>query len=392
MSSAIGRPGEGERAVGQGGALRRHPLFSTAGSASVLSTVLDNEAGGRRLARHDRGVHSIRQSFEGNGLFLRRRDLLALGHTDGQIRAAMRRGIVIRARQGWYALATASTAAVQAVRVGGRLTGLSALKTYGHWTPTTKSLHVVVPAKARALRTPHDMRKRRAATRVRGCRVTWHDSDELRAAPTQWRDSVVDALAHVLRTADRVTAIVCLDAALHARQEGLEGITRKQLDELFATAPRRVQTWKRLVDGRAEAGGETEFRLLCADAGIPFLPQAFIPGVGDTDGQIGPHTYVEVDGSETHDTPEGIANDARRSAAAAAKGARLLRFRYRQYQQQWSSCVAAMYQALEEDEALVKTPVVRYESPRWARFERRNARMLRQLRTKRTALARGRGR
>jgi hypothetical protein len=316
-------------------------------------------------ARHDRDMQSILETFRGNGLFLRRRDLLALGHSDAQIRNARRGGVIMRARQGWYCPSNAPPDAIRAVRVGGRLTGLSALKSYGHWTPETEALHVTVPADARALRSMNDMRVRRKPSDNQNCVVSWTDRAAERFDPCAWRVPVVDALVHVLRTAERVTAIVCLDAALHASDQGLEGITSGQLEEIFARAPQRVQSWRYDVDGRAGAGGETEFRLRCQAAGLPFLPQPFLPGVGHADGQIGPHTYVEIDGGSAHDNFDAIETDRDRDAKSTVLGTRTLRIRYRMFRGKWHLCEAMLRQALAEDLALAKTTVKRYESPRW---------------------------
>lgn len=289
------------------------------------------------------------------GLFVKRSQLLRRGYRDVDLRQAVECGSIIRVRSGWYTVATAPPDAVQGFRIGGRLTGLSALRTYGIWTPDTRKVHVTVPADARGLRRPHDMRARLEPADSRGYRITWTDSAVARHRPHVWRTSITDTLVHILNEHDRVTSIVCLDAALHSREAGGEGIVVGELDDIFARAPRSAQAWRNEVDGRSEAGGETEFRLRALAAGIPFVPQPFVEGVGRLDGQIGPSTFVEIDGATWHDNPEAFEVDCRRDLKVAAHRGRVLRFTYQVFRRQWNLCDQAMRNALEDDYALARS-------------------------------------
>lgn len=288
------------------------------------------------------------------GLFVKRAVLLSNGWSDRGLRRAVNDGTIVRVRKGWYSVPTAPRFAAEAFRIGGRLAGLSCLRSWGIWTPETRKIHVTVPDAARGLRRPHDMRA--PFDRVDGYRyrVTWNDAAPNRHASFRWRTSVIDALVHVLGNHDRVTSIVCLDAALHSRREGGAGIIESDLDEIFARAPHRVQPWRSQVDGRAGSGGETEFRLLALDAGIPFVPQPFVEGVGFLDGQIGPSVFVEVDGANWHDNPEAFAVDHERDILLACKNGRVLRFTYPLFRGKWQFCVLAMSNALVDDYRLAK--------------------------------------
>lgn len=300
-------------------------------------------------------MHPLLTDIADLGLFAKRSDLLAFGHSDGTLRSELERGTIIRVRKGWYSLASAPPIGVQAFRIGGRLAGLSALKTHGIWTPETRKLHVTVPADARGLRQPTDMRARFEAGEGCNCRVTWTDDTSRRRPPYVWRTSVIDALVHVLNNHDRVTAIACLDAALHNRLENGAGIVEADLDEIFARAPSRVQPWRAEIDGRAGSGGETEFRLKTLTAGIPFVPQPWVRGVGWLDGQIGPSTFVEVDGATWHDNPVAFLADRERDILVADRGGRVLRFSYPLYRKKWDLCARVMRKALTDDYHLAKT-------------------------------------
>jgi len=68
--------------------------------------------------------------------------LRANGLRKGDVRRALAAGVLVRLRRGWYATSTAAPEVVTAVRVGGRLTCLAALRIRGAWTLEAPELHV----------------------------------------------------------------------------------------------------------------------------------------------------------------------------------------------------------------------------------------------------------
>lgn len=292
------------------------------------------------------------ETFRRHGPFLRRRDLLRLGHSDRGIRLALEARLLFRVRHGWYALPSTADDAVQAVCVGGRLTGCSALLSYGCIVPRPRRTELVVPANACRLRRPRNRRSRLAE--VDGCRIHWCDGP--RADERGWRVSAREALLHVLRHEPREVAIACCDAVIR-----MQLLTWAELDGVFADAPSRVRRWRTLVSDGADAFGETFFRLRCADAGIRFVPQPSVPRVGHLDGRIGPHTYVEVDGAQHAEGYDGafggdsdFESDHVRDTRMTIRGDRVLRFTYRQMLVAWDECVAAMRRAIADDELLTR--------------------------------------
>lgn len=293
----------------------------------------------------------LAQDIRDHGGFLRRRDLLALGHTDGGIRAALRRHAAFRVRHGWYSVPDAPETAVRAVRVGGRLTGVAALESYGLIVPRRERLDVAVPAHACRLRRPRDrMARLREAD---GIRTRWRDTPlSRRGDQSRWRVSLDDALVHVLRTESRDVAVACCSAVQHRF-----GWSAERMGAVFRQAPARTNPWRGLVDGRDESHGETFTRLWFGDAGIPWEPQVRVPGVGRLDGQVGPNVFIEVDGGQ-HDpdwTGTGDSNwkkDLQRDAHMARLGKRVLRFSYAMLYGDWAGCLAATERALADDRAL----------------------------------------
>ncbi|HEY9314515.1 MAG TPA: type IV toxin-antitoxin system AbiEi family antitoxin domain-containing protein, partial [Williamsia sp.] len=62
-------------------------------------------------------------------------ELRQLGLDDWDVRKRVREGSLIRLRPGWYATPSADAAVVEAVRKGGALGCVSALRRHGLWVP-----------------------------------------------------------------------------------------------------------------------------------------------------------------------------------------------------------------------------------------------------------------
>jgi very-short-patch-repair endonuclease len=299
---------------------------------------------------------SIASTFHRHGPFLRRRDLLRLGHGDRAIREALRAHVIFRVRHGWYATPSGKTdVAIRAIRVGGRLTGRSALASYGLRVPRPARVQVAVPRNACRLRKPTDKGERLGADD--GIDIEWVDPARLTTDPTVWRATVDDALLSVLKSDDRDIAVACCDLVMR-----YEKWSWARLDAVFARAPARVQGWRALVVADSDAHGETFVRLWCADVGIRFVPQPRITGVGRLDGRISPHVYIEIDGAqhaedwgdEETDVPSSFEPDHARDAAMTIRGDTVLRFTYRQILADWDTCLAAMERAIADDVALTR--------------------------------------
>jgi hypothetical protein len=312
-------------------------------------------------------MHSITQLFDTHGPFLRRRDLLRLGLNDRLIGHALRAHAIFRVRHGWYARPGTTDAAVEAIRVGGKLTGRTALETYGVPVPRSSVVELAVPRNACRLRRPRDKAAR--LTRRDGTSIRWVDTPRNSGATAQWRVSVDDALLDVLRSESRDVAVACCDMVMRRL-----GWSWARLDAVFARAPKRVQPWRQLVVDNSDAFGETYVRLWCGDEGIEFVPQPRVRGAGRFDGKISPRTYVEIDGMGHDDADDDDPNDSqfqkdhRRDLTVAIDGGHTLRFTYRQILRQWPSCLAAMRRMIADDllfeQLLSRHPVPRRRSRR----------------------------
>jgi very-short-patch-repair endonuclease len=321
-------------------------------------------------------MEPVERRIRREGWFLRRRDLLGMGYSDGRLRAALARKSVFRVRHGWYSVPAAPESGVRAVRVGGRLTGVSALEAYGIPVPRQATLHVAVPANACRLRNPLDRRRRLDATGA----IALHWADRPRSEHhDSWRVPMDDALLAVLQHESREIAVACASALMRRRRW-----SRARVARVFERAPARVRCWLALVSALDDSHGETFVRLWLVDAGVPFEQQAYVAGAGHLDFRVSPNTYVEVDGAQhdpswTGESPSSYENDHDRDAIVATEGGTTLRFTYRQLYGNWARCLAAIERSIADDRELVarraRDPIVpRAARPRSQRKRRRNGR------------------
>lgn len=292
-------------------------------------------------------MDSISTVIRRRGLFLRRRDLLGLGYGDHQIRVELGRRRIFRVRHGWYSVPDAPQTAVRAVRVGGRLTSISALESYGLLVPRRPEVHIAVRAGACRLRKPDNRRLRLGgADRIR---VHWIDHPD--TGDSIWRVSVADALVTVLQEETREIAVACCSAVMHGRL-----LTAAQLAEVFRRAPSRAHPWQCLVSALDESHGETFARLWMTDAGIAFVQQVWAQGARH-DFRVGTRTYIEIDGGQ-HDpnwTGEGESTwdkDHDRDTTVVIGGGAVHRYNYRQLYTDWPRVLAAIRRAEADDAVL----------------------------------------
>ena len=67
-------------------------------------------------------------------------------------------------------------------------------------------------------------------------------------------------------------------------------------------------------------------RLACEEAGIPFVPNAWVTSAYRPDGLVAGWLPVEVDGMATHSGPEAVERDREKDATIAQFGTHPLRF------------------------------------------------------------------
>ncbi|WP_219948309.1 type IV toxin-antitoxin system AbiEi family antitoxin domain-containing protein [Salinibacterium sp. M195] len=186
-----------------------------------------------------------------------KRQLVARGASDYDLTHAVRRGEVVRARQGWYTTADPSEPRVRAVRVGGRLTGISAIVDWGGWVLGEHPLHVSVAHNAARLRSQWN--RRHPLGVHRGVELHWAPilvSDQ----GSNWHVSVLEALRRVIVDHDLETAVAAVDWALHTRR-----VDEFDFELLILSLPshkRAIRSWvDRHCESLPESLARTRLRL-----------------------------------------------------------------------------------------------------------------------------------
>lgn len=314
--------------------------------AGVVHT-LAGEALRRYRTRHSVRMNSIRYDVWRRGGVAATHELLRDGHTSHSLTRAVRRGEVVRARQGHYCSPELSEAQTRAVRVGGRLTGLAAASEYGLWTPATKELQVAVAPHARALRSADNAALRLSSRPDAATSARWIPP---RSRGTR---SLVDALECVLHVARKHPALVAFAVIESALHRGLFG--RAEWRRALRSLPLAERAKLAPAGALSESGGESQMHFRLLALGLELHQQVAVRGVGDVDFMIGDGLVIEVDGAEFHTKRKDFEEDRRRDAVLAAAGYRVLRFSYTQVVHRWAEVEAAIRAAVARGDHLRPT-------------------------------------
>lgn len=247
-----------------------------------------------------------------------RAQLLAFGRDDAAIRRAVADGTLIRLRPGWFARPDADAATMEAVRRGGVLSCVSALRMHGLWIPPGHGdVHV------------RYSRHGSATARGRRCH------GQGRALPlTTAVDAVPVALDCATRCLARDEWIVVCDSAL----EKSKWSTRRMQSEMPACLE-RTREWMTHCDGRSQSGTETLVRLRLRALGYDVEVQPKIDGVGRVDLRVG-KLLIECDSIEHHTGVENYSRDRRRDRRALVAGWLKLRLTYDDVMNDWDEALA----------------------------------------------------
>jgi very-short-patch-repair endonuclease len=248
--------------------------------------------------------------------------LLAAGVTGKQIGALTGRGVLERPRNAWYVDPALGWEAKCAVRVGGILTCVSAVDSFGLPVPNppVRRIHVRVPANSARQR--HHRNKRHYVVPGEDREVVLHWTDGP-GARTGWRVGLVDALLELAGCVPEDWWIAALDAARHRPRDGEPLLSDDDWARFRDLVPRRLHRALELVDPRSESVLETLVRLGLLRRGIPVVDLQFAPDPAHrVDFLLPGKLVVEADGEAWHD-PEA---DRIRDAFLRGLGYRVLRF------------------------------------------------------------------
>ncbi|WP_157887410.1 glycyl-tRNA synthetase [Frondihabitans sp. PAMC 28766] len=258
----------------------------------------------------------------GHGL-LHKRQLVRHGAKDHHLTLAVRNGEVRRARRGWYTTWRQDDPRFVAVRVGGRLTGASALAQLGAWAwRHSPQISVSVPANASRLR-----RKRRV-------RVVW-DRFEVQERGSAWAVSLTDALREAIVEVGFEEGVAALDWALHEQR-----VTMDDVAEIVRTLPDDVQQIVDWVDPLCDSFLESVARTRLRKAGYHVRSQGQLPKRKRIDLVVEEVVGVETDGQEHH--LETFESDRRKDLSIVVDGRIPMRLSYSMVRDEWESIEEAM--------------------------------------------------
>jgi very-short-patch-repair endonuclease len=228
------------------------------------------------------------------GGMAQKQQLVALGARDLDLTGSVRRNETRRARQGWYTTLPDSDPRVSAVRVGGRLTGISAIIALGGWVLARHPLHVSLRDNAARLRTPWNRHIRIKGRRIPGLVLRWDDDDVARRGSATSVD-LLDALVRVVIDEEFETAVAALDWALH-----FGWIDWMDFDAIISRLPKRLRKIQHWVDANCESLPESLARVRIRQAGYDVVSQVWLGDQWRIDLVIAGCVGFEVDGKAYH--------------------------------------------------------------------------------------------
>lgn len=231
------------------------------------------------------------------------------------------------------------------MRVGGRLTGMSAIAAMGGWVLGEHPLHVAVAINAARLRTQWRRDHSRSDARPDGAVVHWGAATHDRGSSTGVVD-LVEALELVCRVEPLEQAVAALDWALKTGR--IDRIDRAALAQRLGPIGPLVD----LADERCESLPESLARTRLRAAGLHVHSQvSWTGGLERIDLVVEGVVAIEVDGEQFHrDTFE---EDRWRDLELTGAGYHALRPSARQVFGQWRAVQAAVERALRARGILV---------------------------------------
>ncbi|WP_448808445.1 endonuclease domain-containing protein [Agromyces bauzanensis] len=249
--------------------------------------------------------------------------------------AALADGSIIRVRPGWYAVPDAPREVVQAVRVGGALTGASVARLHGLWLLDDPLLHVRVPGTASRLRSPDDATVALDRTAHGVCvhyRAEGGDASHSGVAS----DGLMAGIAEMFRCSGTLPAMIALESALNR-----EVLPIQALESLRAMVPAWAQRQLDLATPDSDSGLETIARLLMHRLRIPVRTQVQMPGVRRVDLLVGDRLILELDGRAFH-SGDDFERDRVQDLELALRGYLVVRLSYRMVTAEWDTTHRAL--------------------------------------------------
>jgi very-short-patch-repair endonuclease len=228
------------------------------------------------------------------GGMAQKQQLVRRGAGDRDLTAAVRSRDVVRVRNGWYSTMDETSPELRAVRVGGRLTGISAIAARGGWVLGDHPLHVAVNDNAARLRTAHNRHQKLNVRSPGGVVLHW-ESREQAGRGSAVSVGLLDALERVVLDEQLEVAVAAIDWALHTME--LDLIDFETLILRLPLERRGIRGW---IDPRCESLPESLARTRLRLGGHSVETQHPMVDGRRIDLLVDEVVAIEVDGDEHH--------------------------------------------------------------------------------------------
>ena len=267
--------------------------------------------------------------------FLTTDQLRAQGYTVERIRAEIGAGVLERVIRGWYCRPGADRGAVRAMRLGGRISCVSALALHGGWLPPDAGLHVGFPSHASG---------RRLARRGAPDGLVTHWHPKAAATGSAYAVTPVEhAIADLLVCQPPAFIVATLDSLLHRRV-----VQRNRVGALVLQGPVQLHHLAGRLDGGSGSGIESIVRFGLRAAGIDARIQVVVRDRFRVDVLIDDWLVLELDGRSTHAQEQAFTADRRREATIMRDGRIVLRFAYAAVLYEWSFLLACVQDVIRQ--------------------------------------------
>jgi very-short-patch-repair endonuclease len=267
--------------------------------------------------------------------FVTTEELRAQGYTVERIRAEIAAGVLERVIRGWYCRPGADRGAVRAMRLGGRLSCVSALALHGGWVPPEAGTHVGFPSHASG---------RRLALRGAPHDLVAHLHPEAAATGSAFAVSPVEyAIADLLVCQPPAFIVATLDSLLHKRV-----VQRNRVGALILQGPVKTHYLGSRLTPQSGSGIESLVRFGLSAAGIHGRIQVVVRGAFRVDVLIDDWLVLELDGRGTHAQEKAFTRDRVREATIMRDGRIILRFAYATVMYEWPFLLACVQDVMRQ--------------------------------------------
>ena len=283
----------------------------------------------------------ITRTMEQFGFLASRRQLKRMNIGRHRIDRAIADGDLLPVRMGWVATANASQASIIAVLHGARLTGGTALGSYGIWCGDDHRIHLQVPEDSqRVTQAPLTPIPRFTPPRffVPTLVTHWAPFEIGEGLAPAWRVSISDAIGRFATTEPVEQVAAALESAVTTNR-----MTRRAVAHIIQRLPKRLHRLSKDLTFLAGSGLETIARMRFDALGFRVVQQVQI-GIDRVDLVIDGWLVIELDGDQWHEA----ATDRIRTNRIIRSGYRVLRFGYADIFERWEETVATVMRMLED--------------------------------------------